>query len=149
MANIFNKEDNAQLLERFDKLYDDSQALWGKMTAAQTMLHCQKPIDVAEGKLMIKGGLLGFMFGKIAKNSFLKHSGFSKNAPTAPQFKITTSPNFENEKRTLAALIKKFGDQGPAVITNKTHPFFGFMTDQEWGRLHYVHLDHHLKQFGV
>ncbi|RZJ28611.1 MAG: DUF1569 domain-containing protein, partial [Flavobacterium sp.] len=26
-------------------------------------------------------------------------------------------------------------------------PFFGPMTNQEWGMLMYLHLDHHLKQF--
>jgi len=149
MTNIFDAQANQNILERLDKLGANDKPLWGKMTAAQTMLHCQKPIEVAEGKLMIKGGLLGFLFGKMAKNGFLKHSGFSKNSPTAPQFKITSSPDFESEKQTLMHLIAKFGSQGPAVITNKNHPFFGVMTDEEWGRLHYIHLDHHLKQFGL
>ena len=39
--------------------------------------------------------------------------------------------------------------EGPAAVANKTHPFFGTMTDDEWGKLHYVHLDHHFAQFGV
>ena len=79
MANIFDKEANQNLLERFDKINADSKPLWGKMTVAQMLLHCQKPIDVAEGRLILKGGLLGFLFGKMAKNSFLKNSAFSKN----------------------------------------------------------------------
>jgi hypothetical protein len=149
MTNIFDKQANANLLERFDKLTPETKALWGKMSAAQMLLHCQKPLDVAEGKLMLKGGLLGFLFGKMAKNSFIKNKSFSKNSPTAPQFKIDFEPDFNKEKSVLTGIIKKFGDLGPAAITNKKHPFFGEMTEDEWGTLHYVHLDHHLKQFGL
>ncbi|WP_424351099.1 DUF1569 domain-containing protein [Lutimonas sp.] len=28
------------------------------------------------------------------------------------------------------------------------HPFFGELNREEWARLVYKHLDHHLKQFG-
>ena len=119
------------------------------MNVAQMVLHCQKPLDVALGKLIISGGILGFLFGKMAKNSFLKNQGFSKNSPTAPEFKITGEPDFEKEKRELISIVKAFGETGPAIITNKRHPFFGEMTSDEWGSLHYIHLDHHLKQFGL
>jgi hypothetical protein len=149
MANIFDKEANKSLLERFEKITPESTSLWGKMNAAQMVLHCQKPIDVAEGRIMISGGLMGFLFGKMAKNSFLKNNAFGKNSPTASEFKVTFAPDFDKEKQTLTNQIKRFGEKGPAVITNKKHPFFGEMTDEEWGRLHYVHLDHHLKQFGA
>ena len=149
MANIFDKQANRQLIERLEKLTSESIPLWGKMTASQMVLHAQKPLDVAVGKLTIKGGLLGFLFGKMAKNSFLKNLGFSKNSPTAPQFKIHTAPEFETEKSELINIIATFREKGAAVITNKHHPFFGTMTDDEWGILHYIHIDHHLKQFGL
>jgi len=149
MADIFDKRDNRILLERLEKLTSESQPLWGKMNVAQMVLHCQKPLDVALGKLIISGGILGFLFGKMAKNSFLKNQGFSKNSPTAPEFKITGEPDFEKEKRELISIVKAFGETGPAIITNKRHPFFGEMTSDEWGSLHYIHLDHHLKQFGL
>jgi hypothetical protein len=149
MADIFNKQDNQNILDRLQKLTGESQGLWGKMNVAQMVLHCQKPLDVAEGKLILSGGLLGFLFGKMAKNSFISNLGFSKNSPTAPQFKIMQTPDFETERTVLYDTVKRFGAVGPDVVTNKKHPFFGIMTDSEWGILHYVHLDHHLKQFGV
>jgi len=149
MANIFDKEANRELIERLEKLTLESKALWGKMSVSQMVLHAQKPLDVALGKLMIKGGLLGFLFGKMAKNSFLKNHGFSKNSPTAPQFKIGWMPDFEKEKNELISKVRAFGDKGPDIIANKKHPFFGEMTAEEWGKLHYIHLDHHLKQFGL
>ncbi len=137
------------LIERIDRLTADSKPLWGKMNAAQMLLHCQKPLDVAEGTLPLKQGLIGFLFGKMAKNDFLKRSEFKKNLPTAPSFKIVSETDFGSEKEILIKQIIKFREEGPSAIKNKKHPFFGEMTDEEWGVLGYKHLDHHLRQFGV
>ena len=149
MANIFDKAANQIILERLDKLTPASQAQWGKMSVAQMLLHCQKPIDVLTGKLRLKGGLLGFLFGKMAKSNFLKMRGFSKNAPTHPLFRIKHEPDFETEKQILMAQVSSLGQLGGESIAVNKHPFFGPMTDEEWGGLMYIHLDHHLTQFGV
>ncbi len=149
MENIFNGADNAALLERINKLNGTSTPLWGKMTVGQMVQHCQKPLHVADGTLLLKRSLIGFLFGKMAKKSFIKNAEIKKNLPTAPEFKIVDLSDFEKERRILSDLVTKFGQQGPAVIANKTHPFFGTMNDEEWGVLQYKHLDHHLKQFDV
>jgi hypothetical protein len=149
MDNIFNIDSNAKLVERLEKLTPTSQPLWGKMSVGQMVLHTQKPLDVCEGKLNLKRGLIGILFGKWAKNDFLKRPEFKKNLPTAPAFKITGWTEFEKEKEVLAMQIIRFREQGPSIIKNLTHPFFGEMSIEEWGILQYKHLDHHLKQFGV
>ena len=56
MENIFDKSDNRQLIERLDKLSPESKPLWGKMNVCQMVAHCQKPLEVAEGKLKVKRG---------------------------------------------------------------------------------------------
>ena len=149
MENIFNGADNAALLERINKLNATATPLWGKMTVGQMVKHCQKPLHVADGTLPLKRSLIGFLFGKMAKKSFIKNAEIKKNLPTAPEFKIADASDFEKERTVLSDLVTKFGQQGPAVIANKTHPFFGMMNDEEWGILQYKHLDHHLKQFNV
>jgi len=45
----------------------------------------------------------------------------------------------------LSELVKNF----PAKTTHPESALLGKMTTANWGRLHYTHLDHHLKQFGV
>ena len=148
MDNIFVKEDNQELLDRLDKLSPKSKPLWGKMNVCQMVTHCQKPLEVAEGKLKLKRGLLGLLFGKLAKNNFLKN-GFKKNMQTIPAFKIDETLEFETEWTMLKNLVKSFGEKGPEIIAEKEHPIFGKMTEEEWGVLQYKHLDHHLKQFDV
>lgn len=148
-TNIFDKETNQSILERIEKLTPDSKPLWGKMTVAQMLWHCQKPIDVLTGKLLLKGGLLGFLFGKMAKNNFLKTKGFGKNAPTHPKFKTLEALDFDQEKTALIQMVASLGNLGADSIAIEKHPFFGSMTQEEWSMLMYLHLDHHLKQFAV
>ena len=149
MKTIFQPETNAELLSRLDKLREDTQPLWGKMDAAQMAWHCQKPMQVASGELTLKTGLLGKLFGKWAKNDMIKKQGFGKNLPTAPEFKARAQRDFAPEKQTLRDLVSRFGEKGADAVANKKHPFFGLMHDEEWGNLMYIHLDHHLKQFGL
>ena len=149
MQSIFNSRTNTELLGRLEKLTPQSHPLWGKMNVGQMAWHCQQPLNVATGVLPLKKGLLGFLFGKMAKNGFLKNKGFSKNSPTHPKFKTEVTPDFETERNILVNQVKTFGEKGPDIIANKKHPFFGLMSDDEWGSLFAIHLDHHLTQFGV
>lgn len=149
MKSIFNQTDNQELQSRLSKITSDTPANWGKMSAAQMVLHCQKPLDVAEGTLQLPHSFIGKLFGKMVKNKFLSGKPLGKNGPTAKQFLVKGNPEFEKEKEVLMEQIRRFGEKGPEAVANKTHPFFGTMTDDEWGKLHYVHLDHHLMQFGA
>ena len=57
--------------------------------------------------------------------------------------------DFVREKDVLLSYVDRFITVGPEIITNKTHPFFGELSLEEWGRLQWKHLDHHLRQFSV
>ena len=149
MENIFDSSDSESLLERIERLTAESKPEWGKMTVSQMMWHCQRPMEVATQKLKLKRGLFGILFGRIAKKGFLKKRGFDKNLPTVPEFKPDLKPEFENEKRSLTEMVRQFGQAGPKVLATNKHPFFGEMSDDEWGQLLYLHTDHHLRQFGV
>jgi hypothetical protein len=37
----------------------------------------------------------------------------------------------------------------PADYTSQAHPMFGELNQKQWGKLIYIHLNHHLNQFGV
>lgn len=149
MESIFDKEANQKLLQRIDSLSAAHKAMWGKMNAAQMLLHCQKPMDVGTGQLKLSRGILGMLFGKMAKRGFLKDKGFKQNLPTHPKFRISDTPDFEAEKKAFADKVRLFGDRGPSVLATKKHPFFGEMSHDEWGQLLYLHTNHHLSQFGV
>jgi hypothetical protein len=148
MKSIFNRTDNTELIDRINKLSPSSQALWGKMNVGQMLAHCQVPIQVALGDLQLRQGLMGVLFGKIAKKEILGEKPIRQNLPTFRDAKIKGDQNFDKEKQGLIDLVKVF-TAGPKVITKVPHPFFGPMTVDEWDTLQVKHLDHHLRQFGV
>ena len=101
MKNLFDTMDNNEIIERINKLTPDTNAMWGKMTVAQMLAHFQTTIEVALGERKLKGGLIGFLFGKIVKRKLVKDEPFKKNLPTAPSFIIKNERNFYEEKNIL------------------------------------------------
>ena len=153
MKRLFDPEENNLIKERINKLTPDSRPLWGKMNVSQMLAHLQAPMSVAFGQLKLKGGLMAFLFGKIAKKQILLDKPFKKNLPTVKEFKFTqkyfAEKDFIKEKNILLSYVDRFITEGPGVITGKKHPFFGDLTLEEWDTLQWKHLDHHFRQFGV
>jgi hypothetical protein len=149
MKNLFEKEAMNEILHRIEQLQPGTNPLWGKMKVAQMLAHCHAPLHVALGEKQLKRGLIGILFGGIAKKQILKPGDMKKNMPTDPGFLVKDDRNFDESKSELKSLIRRFNTSDSQAIANRTHPFFGKMSSEEWGILQWKHLDHHLKQFGV
>jgi hypothetical protein len=149
MQSIFEPAACYALLERIYKLEDGATGQWGKMIVSQMLLHCQQPVKVALGELQLKHSLIGKLFGKMAKKSFLKNETFKKNPPTAPEFLVKTQPAFDREKQQLKSLVQRLLTADQKAVAARVHPFFGKMNAEEWGELKWIHLDHHLQQFSA
>lgn len=144
--NLCKPEIKAALIARINRLHPGSKALWGKMNVEQMMAHCQQQLRVAIGDLKLKQSLIGILFGRLARKKLLEDKPFSKNLPTAPQFIVKSTPEFESAKNNLIGLITRFDEN---TITKEPHPFFGKMSEKDWSEGTWKHLDHHLRQFGV
>jgi len=150
MKNIFNKEDNQELLTRLNLLQEESPKQWGKMNVSQMLVHCQKPLEVADNQLVVKRNFISFLFGGIMKKKLIINGEpFKRDLPTAKEFIAKSDYDFDKEKAVLRDRISALGSKGTSAIQIKTHPFFGDMTPEQWGILFYKHLDHHFQQFGV
>lgn len=147
-ASLFEPAGLARMLERLDALRPDATRQWGKMSCAQMLAHCQQPLRVAVGELPLKRSLVGLLFGRMAKKKLLAPAPWKPGMPTAPEFVIRDQRDFAREHAALRALVKRFGEGGPAGLTKGPHPFFGPLTVEEWQGLQWRHLDHHLRQFG-
>ena len=150
MKSLFNTSDNDEIVSRINRLTGDTKPQWGKMGAGQMLVHASRPLQVAYGDLKLKRTLVGVLFGNWAKKNIVRgEAPFRKNLPTDKNFVVKDSPDFEDGKKALIALVRRFAQVGPTGITKEPHPFFGKMTDREWDLLMWKHLDHHLRQFGV
>jgi hypothetical protein len=148
MQNLFDPATALSIISRVEQLQSNSAANWGKMNVAQMLAHCQQPFKVYFGEAKLKRGLIGFLFGGIAKKKLFTDKPWKQNLPTAKEFIITDERNFNAEKEKLVNLINRFSTE-TQNRANSVHPFFGKMTPQDWATLMYKHTDHHLKQFGV
>ena len=148
MNSLCESTENAAFVRRIESLEANSSPEWGKMSASQMLAHCQGPCRVAAGQLRLKRALIGRLFGKLAKKKFVTSDApFSHNSPTDPRFLFPDANDFTGEQSRLVELLTGFGETG--VVTRDPHPFFGPMTEEEWDRLLWKHLDHHLRQFGA
>lgn len=147
MKSIYNSTDNSELIQRINQLNSEKKPLWGKMTVDQMLMHTNAAAEVAFGKKELKINFLMKLFGKMLKNKIF-NSEFKKNSPTAPEFIFKEQYNFEETKNELIKNVKQL-QNGHKTITVMDHPFWGKMTYEDWDKLMFKHLDHHLKQFGV
>lgn len=149
MKNLFDKEAYFEILARISKLKEGSAREWGKMEVAQMLAHCKEPFKVPLSDQPTPRLFMGRLLGWMMKSKLYNESPWGKNLPTAPNFKIKDDRDFETEKKGLTDLITQFHMAGPGGINTFPHPFFGKLTNEQWGKSMYKHMDHHLHQFGV
>lgn len=148
--SLFNPEYNQAIVDRISSLSPGSARQWGKMDVAQMLAHCVQPMKIAFREAKPKPGLIGFLFGKMAKRKYLiQGKDFEQNLPTHPTFVQREPRDFEEQRNLLISYVKRWIKEGETAITTEPHPFFGKMSAEDWDKLMSKHLDHHLRQFSA
>jgi len=152
MKNLLNISDREQIIKRIESLPEDAQRQWGKMNANEMLCHTADQLRMATGTTKTK--FVGnFFLEKIFKGlvlaGFPTPKGKIETVPELKQGAGGTKPkSFKEDKLELIRLINHFA-KNPHLSNGIKHPAFGEMNSQQWGRLAFLHLDHHLKQFGA
>jgi hypothetical protein len=145
MKSLFETEAYTEILRRLDNFHSDAERQWGKMSTAQMLHHCQAPLHI-----LLQSKDYNLKPNWIAK-TFFKKAMYSdrpwrKNLPTMSAFREKEERNFEEEKKELISLLKDL-DTARSRSSWSPHPVFGHLTKDQWGKMQYKHLDHHLRQF--
>jgi hypothetical protein len=148
MLNLFDAQDRQAIARRLETLQPSSPRQWGKMNPSQMMAHCAAALEVACGDRRKPQAFIGRVLAPFVRKSVLGEKPFGRNSPTDPDFIITDDRDFDAERQRLTGLLERFCERGSAGADGQVHSFFGRMNGDEWGRLMYKHLDHHLRQFG-
>ncbi|MDG3580853.1 DUF1569 domain-containing protein [Galbibacter pacificus] len=148
MKSIFSEEVYHETLSRIKQLTTTSKAEWGSMDVSQMLHHCQKPMEVAMGKLAVKTNFFFKWASRLFKPMLYNDKPWKHGLPTVKEFIVENPKNFEQEKEKLIGLIAEY-HQLKTKNELPPHPVFGKFTKQQWGQMQYKHLDHHLRQFGV
>lgn len=147
MKSLFEDTTYLETKKRLNKLEPTIEPKWGKMSLGQMLHHCQKPLELALQKedFQLKPNLLAKWF---FKKALYNDKPWSKGLPTPKSFKVVTKRDFVTEKTQLESLITEFHNK-KELAEWPAHPVFGKFTPEQWGKMQYKHLDHHLRQFGV
>jgi hypothetical protein len=140
MKHIFDKQVTEEIISRIEKLTPETRPLWGTMNAAQMLAHCNVTYElVYEHKHPKPGPFKKFLLKLFVKNVVVNDKPYKRNSPTAPEFLVKDSRNFESEKARLIAFIRKAQEEGEKAFEGRASFSFGNLSAR----------DHHLSQFGV
>ena len=151
MKSLSDPQCKEEILVRLGRVQFDAHRRWGKMNAGQMICHLNdcflgvmgdKPMEIMARypmRKLVKWIALDLPFQ------------WPHGVSTRPEFDSeiggTPPADFELYKQELLLQIEKF-IKAPRTFKFRPHPMFLEMTDQEWMRWGYRHMDHHLRQFG-
>lgn len=149
MKSLWNAADAAEIRNRIQKLSPDSTRKWGTMTVSQMERHMVIAYQAATGEMTLQADSLQ----KLASIGFMRKliievMPWPKSLPTAKDFIVSSDPDFKESHAAFSKVFEEFVCKNSSS-TFGSHPLFGKMPYQQWGKLMYKHTDHHLKQFGV
>jgi len=146
MKTIFDKQTRDELIDRINKLNENSTAQWGKMNVYQMLKHCTLYEEMLLGKKEFKRNFLGRIFGKLALKDLIGNDNpVKKNMPTISEIRITESNgDVPSEIVKWIALLQEHALPSNAEVI---HPFCGKLNQEQIGYLSYKNTDHHLRQF--
>lgn len=149
--NLHHSKYQNEIRERINSLKPDSKNIWGKMNAAQMLMHCAKILEVPNRKIILPE--INFIFKAIGittkKEMKILNNGIPPNMPTFKAVKVDYDCKFEESKLYLLNTIEEYLKNVSENNLPNEHELFGKMTKYDWGFMQYKHLNHHLKQFNV
>lgn len=129
-------------------------AKWGKMNLQQMAEHVTDFFNVSNGKIQLPFVSPDEHLPKL-KAFLLSDKEFRENTKAPGQILGEEPAPVRNESLEVA-LIKlqksieyffTYFEENPSAITS--HPVFGPLNFEEWILLHYKHVTHHARQFGL
>lgn len=152
MKTLANGSEREEVFNRLRKVSPNTPRRWGKMSAHQMICHLNDSFKGAMGEKSISPAsklLPGTLMKWIALYVPIR---WPHGVPTMPEMDQQgggTKPTaFEADVRELESLVARFTSESRDFNWHR-HPLFGAMPDRDWLRWGYLHVDHHLRQFGV
>jgi len=150
MKSVFDPRDVAELTDRINRLIPTTTPQWGKMTVSQMLAHCNVSYEMLyDNKWPKPGPVKRVILNLLVKQRVVGPRPYGRNLPTAPQFRMKESKDFDVEKQRLIGYLQRVLKEGEHAFEGRESHSFGPLTKTEWNSMFYKHLDHHLTQFGV
>lgn len=153
MKTLSRPEDLQALRQRLLSLCAEDERQWGKMTAADMLVHLRQSfraimaeIDIVTPPMPKPAPLPGPVLKWIALRLPLR---WPTTIKTPPPFEVGSSwmdlAAFDQDRESAIAAMERFA-LGQWTVSR--HPMFGRISFGDWVRWGWLHVDHHLRQFG-
>jgi len=150
MKTLFDTKNEVGVRFRIKQLKPNTPARWGKTTAPRVLAHLvdvlEAPLDTssAPGSALLKISAMRWLHirsmpcpdGKLLVSEEVTPAELAAWNDTAQKWYDACS-----------RFVARFRTEPPVAFA--PHPLYGPLPADEWGRLVYYHIDHHLNQFGV
>jgi hypothetical protein len=146
MKNLLDAEDNKKMTSRISKLAVDQKRNFGTMTVEEMLYHSNTVSQaILTGGSTRKPRLKQIMLRIVVLN-LMQKMPMGRHS-SRKYFSGDGVLEFDTEKIRLIQTTSEFLSN-TKLLTGE-HPIFGRLTHRQWGRFAWIHLDHHLRQFGV
>jgi len=146
MPTLRSEADRRTLAQRLARVTPRTQPRWGKLDASRMMSHLGDALDAGLGKLEV---------GRRGPRAFrwfpLKHLAvyvvpMPKGAKAAPELFARAPGDFDADRRRVLEGMEEMASapRRPGPM----HFLLGRLSNDQWNRLSWKHIDHHLRQFG-
>ncbi len=151
MKTLDNPVDRQEILDRAASLRPETRGLWGKMSCPQMVCHLNDCFRLPLGEkpaTPIDNFFTRTILKQLALYAPIRWPHGYKSRPEYDQQVGGTPPKiFENDLAEFRTLFERFVKSATGLSWN--HPSFGPMSPRDTLRWAYLHIDHHLRQFGA
>jgi hypothetical protein len=152
MKTLARERDKAELLRRLRAVRPDSVRRWGRMSAHQMICHLSDAFRMGIGQKPVR--LVGGVFHRTLLKWLVLYvpipwpTGIVTVSEIDQTLGGTKPVDFAADLAQLESLVEVVTTP-PRTFEWHVHPIFGRMSERAWLRWGYLHVDHHLRQFGV
>jgi len=153
LRSLATPADAEDIRRRLQALGPDSVRRWGRMTVHQMVCHLTDSFRVAMGRKAVRPRTSPFHRTVVKWFALYLPLRWPAGVATTPELDQaagagTPPREFATDVAELASLLALITTV-PRPFEWDRHPVFGRMSDAEWLRWGYLHVDHHLRQFGA
>ena len=152
MKTLARDDCTTELLNRLRTVRLESAARWGRMSAHQMVCHLTDACRMALGEKRVTSASGPVKRTLVKWFALYGPMRFPPGIPTRPEIDQqcdgTKPSDFAADIAELERLVRVMAERPPRSDW-PPHPIFGRMSRRAWMRWGYLHLDHHLRQFGA
>ena len=140
-----------EIQRRLKTVTPDCTRRWGRMSPHQMICHLSDSFLAVTGRKHVSMATSPWHRTVIKWIALYAPLPWPQGVPTRPEIDQaiggTRPSDFTADVSLLEALFAQYIDEIDS-IDGLVHPIFGPMSKSDWLRWGYLHMDHHLRQFG-